>query len=383
MESTTPAKVSFSLKAKPKPKPVPPVAPQTSAFGSFDGDEEPLAPKLSRPDKSSAPLSMVPKQGTITKAMKREMEQQKKVDATVYLYDEVYDNLKEAERINQAAKEEEAKTRQPKYIGNLLQAADQRKRDHLIAEEKLIQRERELEGDEFVGKAKFVTQAYKDQLAANRKAEEEEKLREEQEKKQKGKSGPGMTHFYASLLKQSEEKHNAILSASKSIIGPTMPPESVNLAIKPPTEPKDLTDVERARLALAEGKQVELNDDNQIVDKRELLSAGLNLGGKNTRDLAAYRRSKEQQKDTPVNAHTAVGAAASRREIDARRRKEVEDQLAEEEERRVREREREEEEARQRAVKRKNDDEAVMSARERYLERKRRKLEAPPPEDDD
>jgi coiled-coil domain-containing protein 55 len=48
----------------------------------------------------------------------------------------------------------------------------------LIAEEKMIQRERELEGDEFADRDKFVTQAYKDQLAENRKAEEAEKLRE-------------------------------------------------------------------------------------------------------------------------------------------------------------------------------------------------------------
>jgi coiled-coil domain-containing protein 55 len=48
----------------------------------------------------------------------------------------------------------------------------------LIAEEKMIQRERELEGDEFADRDKFVTQAYKDQLVENRKAEEAEKLRE-------------------------------------------------------------------------------------------------------------------------------------------------------------------------------------------------------------
>lgn len=39
----------------------------------------------------------------------------------------------------------------------------------------MIQRERELEGEEFADKEKFVTQAYKDQVAAMRKAEEEEK----------------------------------------------------------------------------------------------------------------------------------------------------------------------------------------------------------------
>ena len=42
----------------------------------------------------------------------------------------------------------------------------------------MIQRERDMEGDEFKDKEAFVTQAYKDQMAELRKAEEEEKLRE-------------------------------------------------------------------------------------------------------------------------------------------------------------------------------------------------------------
>jgi hypothetical protein len=50
--------------------------------------------------------------------------------------------------------------------------------DHLRAEEKMIQREREAEGDEFRDKESFVTQAYRDQLAEVREAEEEERKRE-------------------------------------------------------------------------------------------------------------------------------------------------------------------------------------------------------------
>ena len=42
----------------------------------------------------------------------------------------------------------------------------------------MIQREREMEGDEFKDKEAFVTQAYKDQMAEVRRAEEEEKRRE-------------------------------------------------------------------------------------------------------------------------------------------------------------------------------------------------------------
>lgn len=42
----------------------------------------------------------------------------------------------------------------------------------------MIQREREAEGDEFADRDQFVTQAYKDQMAEVRRAEEEEKKRE-------------------------------------------------------------------------------------------------------------------------------------------------------------------------------------------------------------
>lgn len=42
----------------------------------------------------------------------------------------------------------------------------------------MIQREREMEGDEYADKDAFVTQAYKDQMAEVRRAEEEEKKRE-------------------------------------------------------------------------------------------------------------------------------------------------------------------------------------------------------------
>jgi len=42
----------------------------------------------------------------------------------------------------------------------------------------MIQRERVAEGDEFRDKETFVTQAYKDQMAEVRRAEEEERARE-------------------------------------------------------------------------------------------------------------------------------------------------------------------------------------------------------------
>jgi coiled-coil domain-containing protein 55 len=58
---------------------------------------------------------------------------------------------------------------QPKYISGLLNSAATRRLDYLRAEEKMIQREREMEGDEFKDKDAFVTQAYKDQKYERRK----------------------------------------------------------------------------------------------------------------------------------------------------------------------------------------------------------------------
>lgn len=63
-------------------------------------------------------------------------------------------------------------------MDNLIASAEVRKRDYLIAQEKKYKKERETEGEEFAGKEKFVTSAYKKQQEEMRKAEEEERLRE-------------------------------------------------------------------------------------------------------------------------------------------------------------------------------------------------------------
>jgi coiled-coil domain-containing protein 55 len=63
-------------------------------------------------------------------------------------------------------------------MDKLLASAEVRKRDYLIAQEKKYKKEREQEGEEFAGKEKFVTNAYKRQQEEIRKAEEEERERE-------------------------------------------------------------------------------------------------------------------------------------------------------------------------------------------------------------
>ncbi|KAL1728754.1 coiled-coil domain-containing protein 55-domain containing protein [Schizophyllum commune] len=318
-----------------------------------------------------------------SRAAKRRREEAMAVDETVYEYDEVYDKMQAAKQRAKEAKEADAKERKPKYIEGLLTTAATRRLDHLRAEEKMMQREREREGDEFADKEAFVTQAYKDQMEEVRRAEEEERKREEELKK-KGGSSTGMAHFYRKLLEESETDHSAAVAATqKHTIGPTMPqnltitkpPEVIAAASEPADAPKPASDVELAQRALQEGKHVELNDDNQIVDKRELLSAGLNLRGTNTRRLGQQKEGDKSKEGEHAPVHTAVGAAASRKEIEERRRREIQQQLREEEERRKKEREEEERARMARMVAKRNTEQDVMSAKERYLARKRQREE--------
>ncbi|KAF9647590.1 hypothetical protein BDM02DRAFT_3116816 [Thelephora ganbajun] len=248
----------------------------------------------------------------------------------------------------------------------------------------MIQRERDTEGEEFKDKEAFVTQAYKDQMAELRKAEEEEKVREEAEKKKGKGSGGGMAQFYQKLLEEEAKAHEETVALTTSSSDPSSSkrPQGPNLTItKPPTSEPQISgtksDLELVKEAAQKGIEIELNDDNQIVDKRELLSAGLNLSMANTRKLGlkSSAPSSSDAASEPVNAHRAAGIAASRNAINARRAKEIQTQMAEEEERLRSERERREREARERVVTKRNNEEDVQSARERYLARKRRKLE--------
>ncbi|KAG6909688.1 hypothetical protein DXG01_015889 [Tephrocybe rancida] len=368
-------KLSFSL-AKPKKAEGPPSSLKRPAFNLEDDTLDAAPTSAAATRNAPANKKLLAQNVETSKAAKKRMEAEMKVNETVYEYDEVWDRMQEAKLRQKEAKEQDALERKPKYIRGLLESAATRKLDYLRAEEKMMQLEREAEGDEFKDKEVFVTQAYKDQMAEVRKAEEEERKREEQKKKQ-GANSTGMTHFYRKMLEQSEQSHEATVAATQKtrIIGPQGP--MPNLTIVKPPDHTPLSDLELARIAREEGKEVELNDDNQIVDKRDLLTAGLNLAAPNTRRLGA-RSSNAQSSHVgseATQAHRAVGTAATRREINERRAREIRQQMEAEEDRVAREKRFAEEEATRRTVAKRNTDGDVQSARERYLQRKRQRLE--------
>lgn len=199
------------------------------------------------------------------------------------------------------------------------------------------------------------------------------------------------------MLEDSEAKHAAAVASTAGMVdsGPS-------LAIKPPSQRDQIEDDEAeydpflAREASANRPSgpprldddvdekpkvptgVETNDDGEVVDKRTLLKAGLNITKKPTATLPTSLKTGTKSA-TPVEGpwqSRAVGTAASHRERMARERKRLEDQLAAEEEKKKRDEEEairlEEEEAKRR---REGDDGQAekkrQEAKERFLARKR------------
>lgn len=376
----------------------------------FDDDDETKArpaPNMAS-NKTSGPKPV----SQMSRAERKAREEALKIDQSVFDYDGVYDQLKSAERKAEQARKATASDNKPKYMESFIAAAQTRKLDRLRAEEKLLERERLNEGDEFADKEKFVTEAYKRQMEEVRKAEEEEKAREGKccdgslltaAAARKGHKGPGLTSLYKSMLDDNDAKHDAAMAATTaSSAGPS-------LAIRPPTQideeeydpllAREAGQSSSGRAGLrdkakysagartvndATGKEIEVNDDGEIVDKRSLLRAGLNITKKPGPSLPASLLSGSgQRSEAGANqpyVSRAVGAAASYQERRAREQKRLVEQMKEQEEKKRRdaaERAREEEEAARR--RREGDDgeaeQRRLGAKERYLARKRQKDE--------
>ncbi|ORY70168.1 coiled-coil domain-containing protein 55 [Pseudomassariella vexata] len=313
------------------------------------------------PSKSKKPQISV--YGDLSSSLESRKHQEKaeELDPSIYDYDAVYDSLKPEKK---AAPEDVE--RRPKYMTNLIASAATRKRDSLIAEEKKIAREREEEGEEFADKEKFVTEAYKKQQEENRRVEAEERRREDAEAKKN--QGRGMTAFYADLLEKGDERHAEVMKAAQGRVkcDPQMdeaPPE------------KAKTDADVAREINEKGGSIALNEDGQVVDKRELLKGGLNVIAKKrpyVRKDHGVASDRRGDGDRPV---IFVGAGGGKNAMRERQSRMLEAQL-EQSLKRSLEAEEEERQKVERATKSRKTETDISSAKERYLARKRKVEEA-------
>ncbi|KAJ1961212.1 hypothetical protein IWQ62_003945 [Dispira parvispora] len=187
------------------------------------------------------------------------------VDPSIYAYDEVYDAMKESESRALAAEQTSRRDEGPKYINNLLKRAQLRKEEQALVRERKLQREREQEGDEFDDKEKFVTSAYKKHREEVMKRQAQEDAKEAQEIHER--SNDRGASFYRGLLEQTSQYR------ARTVQNPA--PAELQRSSQPPVSSTD--NPQRVHLPSRGDEQVAMNDDQQIVDKRQLLSAGLNI----------------------------------------------------------------------------------------------------------
>jgi coiled-coil domain-containing protein 55 len=293
---------------------------------------------------------------------KKHADTAEELDASIYDYDAVYDSMKPQKKTTAEDIE-----RKPKYMSNLLAAAAVRKRDATIAEEKKLAREREAEGEEFADKEKFVTSTYKKQQEENRRIEEEERIREEQE--QKKNKGTGMTNFFKGVLEKGEQKHAEIVKAAEE------------RAKAGPVADEIETDKERSEAKIAreinkkKAGAITVNDEGQVVDKRQLLKAGLNILPKQKSSTPNSSSRGGLTTSDRTRGSGMVGAGGSKQAMRERQSRMMEAQL-EAATKRALEEEEEERLKVERAAKSRKTEGEIMSAKERYLARKREAEEA-------
>jgi hypothetical protein len=195
--------------------------------------------------------------------------------------------------------------------------------------------------------------------------EEAEAQREAEEEERKRKGG-GMSGFYKDLLKKDEERSLQIAKAAQEA------------ATKPKTndmqnEAEDETDAKLVEKLKEQGAHIIVNDDGEVVDKRQLLSAGLNVAKKPK--LAAERAEKKGPPGTKPPDYSRSTAAITARQSQRERQTRIMAAQLEEMAQKQAQQEAEERKAMEEKAKSQKTDSDISSAKERYLARKREREE--------
>jgi coiled-coil domain-containing protein 55 len=318
---------------------------------------QPLAPPTRKPQARKDDPSALGNAASLQESERRAKEAVE-LDPSVYDYDAAYEALHARTAAKKAAEQNQEVQAKPKYIENLFESAELRKKDQLRARDKVLKREREAEGDEFADKEKFVTGAYKAQQEETRKAEEEEKKRQAIEEEKRKKSG--MAGFHRHMLMEEEKRHQeaqAAMEAAAKLPKSELKPED--------EEPKEKTDAEIARELAEKGVRVIMNEEGQVADKRQLLNAGLNVVTKPKSATAASSSAR------PVVHHPGnQGRNAGQRAVRERQTAMVAQQIEQAAKRKADE-EAEEQRKIEHASKSRKTEGDISSAKERYLQRKK------------
>jgi len=121
-------------------------------------------------------------------------------DPLAFSYDEALDTIQEKRQQKLKEDDGEKIERKSRYIEQLKEAAELRKREQDVTYERKLLKEREKEDELFGEKDKFITQAYRKKLEEDEKWKKEMEEREEREKERDVHGKSDMTSFYANLM---------------------------------------------------------------------------------------------------------------------------------------------------------------------------------------
>ncbi|CAI5483421.1 unnamed protein product [Closterium sp. Yama58-4] len=203
MDRSKPVKYGLEIRRKPQihrpataAKPLPPVrdAKLQSLFGD-DDDEDGVEADIARQN--------------LKKRSQRETEQQHEAamaeDPSVFDYDGVYDTIHAARTL----RAKEAVQRQARYIPNLLKTTKEREKEKELVQERLLAKERAKEEEEYAGKERFVTRAYREKLAERQRWLAEEKRKEAEEAANDVTKRSDLTDLYRNLVGGDGEQEGA------------------------------------------------------------------------------------------------------------------------------------------------------------------------------
>jgi len=334
-----PKKKAAASTAAPPPK---------SVFGQDDDDEE------------ETDVNAIITSTSYQKQMMDKVEQSKEKvlaeDPSAYLYDEVYDEITAGRKAVKVKNELDKRSRKPKYMQQLLNAADTRKHEDALYLERKYLKEAQEDAENFGDKDKFVTAAYKEKLKEEKAWREEQKRIEEEERKNDVRKKGNMNDFYRNLL------HENVSSASRG-----------------DAEEKAAMDALKEKQGAVEKLAEKEREEGEAKKKgggggEAPLKGGLNVLKKPkwVRDADAVIETEEDRKKKKMEEDKKAHIERMRQ-----RQRETEEQLVQLKKEKEVEEKRQKEEEKQRleeARKKRTDDSAAMSARDRYLQRKKAKL---------
>ncbi|VDO05429.1 unnamed protein product [Rodentolepis nana] len=172
------------------------IVPEKNVFGEESEEEEDA--KFKHP---SFDVKMETLKASLRKSTKINLEKALEEDASVFQYDEVYDEITR-EKEHKISEKSMPTARKSRYVNKLLEVSAVRKLEKELHNERKAQRELEAEKDKYADKESFVTGAYKAKMAELRELVEKRRQEEAIEDVMDITKQDGLGGFYRYMYQQ-------------------------------------------------------------------------------------------------------------------------------------------------------------------------------------